>query len=147
MSTLLDLASQRYDRATFWNVLGKDRVMQSWLWQMGRDEGEATGEARGKAEGEARALRLVCADLAKESPPRGGARPSRHRVLRSARDTASLDPAVPEAVRARVRGPRDGPAARARDPRADEPPVPDVGPPPAWPAASIGFPTYAKFKT
>jgi len=47
MSTLLDLASQRYDRATFWNVLGKDRVMQSWLWQMGRDEGEARGRAEG----------------------------------------------------------------------------------------------------
>jgi hypothetical protein len=62
MATLLDLASQRYDRATFSNVLGKDRVMQSWLWQLGRDEGEARGEVR--------ALRLVCADLAKEFHPR-----------------------------------------------------------------------------
>ncbi len=66
MSTLLDLASQRYDRATFLNVLGKDRVMQSWLWQMGRDE----GEARGRAEGEARAARRICVDLAKECHPR-----------------------------------------------------------------------------
>ena len=36
--------------------------MQSWLWQLGRDEGEARGEVR--------ALRLVCADLAKEFHPR-----------------------------------------------------------------------------
>jgi hypothetical protein len=70
MASLLDLAGQQYDRATFWNVLGKDRVMQSWLWQLGRDE----GEARGRAEGEARALRLVCADLAKELHPRVAAR-------------------------------------------------------------------------
>jgi hypothetical protein len=74
MSALLDFAGQRYDRATFWNVLGKDRVMQSWLWQMGRDEGEASGEARGeargRAEGEAHALRRVCVDLAKEIHPR-----------------------------------------------------------------------------
>ncbi len=66
MATLLDLAGQRYDRATFSNVLGKDRIMQSWLWQLGRDEGEAQGEARGRAQ----ALRLVCADLAKELHPR-----------------------------------------------------------------------------
>jgi predicted transposase YdaD len=66
MASLLDLASERYDRATFWNVLGKDRVMQSWLWQLGRDEGEVRGEARGRAE----ALRLVCADLTKELHPR-----------------------------------------------------------------------------
>jgi predicted transposase YdaD len=90
MSALLDFAGQRYDRATFWNVLGKDRVMQSWLWQMGRDEGEARGraegealgraegeavgraegEALGRAEGEAHALRRVCVDLAKEIHPR-----------------------------------------------------------------------------
>jgi len=74
MSALLDLASQRYDRATFWNVLGKDRVMQSWLWQLGRDEGEARGEARGRAEGEAHALRQVCVDLAKGLHPRLPAR-------------------------------------------------------------------------
>ena len=49
MSVLLDFAAQRYDRATFMNVLGKDRVMQSWLWQMGVDEGEARGQARGQA--------------------------------------------------------------------------------------------------
>jgi hypothetical protein len=66
MSALLDLASQRYDRATFWNVLGKDRVMQSWLWQMGRDEGEAKGEAR--------AVRRICVDLSKECHPRVAAR-------------------------------------------------------------------------
>jgi predicted transposase YdaD len=94
MPALLDLASQRYDRATFLNVLGKDRVMQSWLWQMGRDEGEARGEARGRAEGEARgraqgeaqgraegeargraegqtdAARRICLDLSRECHPR-----------------------------------------------------------------------------
>jgi hypothetical protein len=73
MATLLDLASQRYDGATFWNVLGKDRVMQSWPWQLGRDEGEARGraegEALGRAEGEAQALRLV-GDLARGVHPR-----------------------------------------------------------------------------
>jgi hypothetical protein len=82
ITTLLNLASQRYDRATFWNVLGKDRVMQSWLWQLGRDEGEALGraegEALGRAEGQALgraeggvlALRRVCSDLARELHPR-----------------------------------------------------------------------------
>jgi hypothetical protein len=44
--------------------------MQSWLWQLGRDE----GEARGRAEGEARALRTVCADLVRELHPRVAAR-------------------------------------------------------------------------
>ena len=43
--------SQRYDRATFLNVLGKDRVMQSWLYQMGRDEGEARGSPGGSPGG------------------------------------------------------------------------------------------------
>ncbi len=70
MSTLLDLAGQRYDRATFLNVLGKDRVMQSWLWQMGRDE----GRTEGRAEGEASALRQVCVDLSKECHSRVAAR-------------------------------------------------------------------------
>ena len=62
MSVLLDFASQRYDRATFWNVLGKDRAMQSWLWQLGVDEGEAKGQLK--------AVRQVCADLVKEYHPR-----------------------------------------------------------------------------
>jgi hypothetical protein len=66
MSALIDFVGQRYDGATFLNVLGKDRVMQSWLWQMGRDE----GESRGRAEGETHALRRVCVDLAKEIHPR-----------------------------------------------------------------------------
>jgi hypothetical protein len=61
MSVLLDFASQRYDRATFWNVLGKDRVMQSWLYQLGADEGEAKGELK--------AVRRMCADLVKEFHP------------------------------------------------------------------------------
>jgi hypothetical protein len=80
----------RYDGATGLNVLGKDRVMQSWLWQMGRDEGEARGraqgeaqgraqgEAQGRAQGEAQgrvegqtdAARRICVDLAKECHPR-----------------------------------------------------------------------------
>jgi hypothetical protein len=57
MSVLLDFAAQRCDRARFLNVLGKDRVMQSWLWQMGVDEGEARGEARGEAKGQLKAVR------------------------------------------------------------------------------------------
>ena len=61
MSVLLDFASQRYDRATFWNVLGKDRVMQSWLYQLGADEGEAKGELKN--------ARRMCADLVKEFHP------------------------------------------------------------------------------
>ena len=77
MPVLLDFASQRYDRATFMNVLGKDRVMQSWLWQMGVDEGEARGEARGQARGQAKGeaegqiktARQMCADLVKEFHP------------------------------------------------------------------------------
>ncbi len=70
MSVLLGFASQRYDRATFWNVLGKDRAMQSWLWQMGVDE----GEAKGRAEGEAQAVRRICVDLSRECHPRVAAR-------------------------------------------------------------------------
>jgi predicted transposase YdaD len=66
MPTLLDLASQRYDRSTFLEVLGKDRVMQSWIYQMGVDD----GQVKGKAEGEAEASRRLCADLAREFHPR-----------------------------------------------------------------------------
>jgi hypothetical protein len=57
MSVLLGFASQRYDRATFWNVLGKDRAMQSWLWQMGVDEGQLKN------------ARQMCADLVTEFHP------------------------------------------------------------------------------
>jgi predicted transposase YdaD len=73
MPVLLDFASQRYDRATFWNVLGKDRAMQSWLYQLGADEGEAKGQAKGEAKGEAKgqlkAVRQVCADMVREFHP------------------------------------------------------------------------------
>jgi len=69
MSVLLDFASQRYDRATFWNVLGKDRVMQSWLWQLGVDEGKAEGQAEGKVRGRLEAVRQLCADLVTELHP------------------------------------------------------------------------------
>ena len=65
MSVLIDLASQRYDRDTFLNVLGKDRVMQSWIWQMGVEEGEAKGRDR--------TARRMCADLVKELHPRSAA--------------------------------------------------------------------------
>ena len=34
----IDLASQRYDRATLRSMLGKERIMQSYLWQMGLKE-------------------------------------------------------------------------------------------------------------
>jgi hypothetical protein len=61
ISVLLDFAAQRYDRATMLNVLGKDRVMQSWIWQMGVDEGEARGQIKN--------ARQVCADLVKEFHP------------------------------------------------------------------------------
>ena len=65
MPVLLDFASQRYDRATFWNVLGKDRAMQSWLYQMGVDEGEVRGQIKN--------ARQVCADLVREFHPRSAA--------------------------------------------------------------------------
>jgi hypothetical protein len=64
MSVLLGFAAQRYDRATFMNVLGKDRVMQSWLDQLGVE-----GEARGEARGELKAVRQMCSDLVKEFHP------------------------------------------------------------------------------
>jgi len=66
ISVLMDLAGQRYDRATFMNVLGKDRAMQSWLWQMGADEGRAEGQITGRV----LAARQICADLARELHPR-----------------------------------------------------------------------------
>jgi predicted transposase YdaD len=66
MSILLDLTSQRYDRATFLNVLGKDRAMQSWLYQMGRDE----GESKGREEGQVLIARQICSDLVKATHPR-----------------------------------------------------------------------------
>ena len=53
MSLLLGFAARRYDRATFMSVLGKDRVMQSWLVGVGR---EPRGEARGEAKGELKAF-------------------------------------------------------------------------------------------
>ncbi len=59
MSVLLGFASQRYDRATFWNVLGKDRAMQSWLWQRWEVE----------AEGQLKNARQMCADLVTEFHP------------------------------------------------------------------------------
>lgn len=78
LSVLLDLASQRYDRETLLSVLGKDRIMQSYLWQMGLDTGEvkgraeglAEGLAKGKAEGEVKAVRQICLDLAQSLHPR-----------------------------------------------------------------------------
>jgi hypothetical protein len=63
-------ASQRYDRATLESALGKDRVMESYLWQMGLDKGRVEGEAKG----EVRAARQICADLAKGLHPRVAAR-------------------------------------------------------------------------
>jgi predicted transposase YdaD len=86
LSVFLDFASQRYDRKTLLKVLGKDRIMQSYLWQWGvedgqikgraqglaegKAEGKAEGSAEGKAEGEARASREICADLTQEFHPR-----------------------------------------------------------------------------
>ena len=91
MSVLLDFAAQRYDRATFMNVLGKDRVMQSWLWQMGVDEGEAKGQHQDCSTDVRRPGEGV--------PPGLGRRPAPgDRGVRSARDVAVLDPAVREAV-------------------------------------------------
>ena len=68
MSVLLGFAARRYDRATFMNVLGKDRVMQSWLDQL-VDEREARGQAKGEAEGQIKTARQMCADLVKEFHP------------------------------------------------------------------------------
>ena len=64
MSVLLGFAARRYDRATFMNVLGKDRVMESW-WDQLVDEREARGEARGQIKN----ARQMCADLVKEFHP------------------------------------------------------------------------------
>jgi hypothetical protein len=60
MSVLLGFAAQRYDRATFMNVLGKDRAMQSWLSQL---------SVEAEAKGEAKAVRQMCSDLVKEFHP------------------------------------------------------------------------------
>ena len=52
--------------------------MESWLWQLGRDEGEARGraegEAQGRAEGEVQAVRRICVDLSRECHPHVAAR-------------------------------------------------------------------------
>jgi hypothetical protein len=78
MAVLIDLACQRYDRGTIQRLFRKDSIMQSWLYQMGRDEGEARGEARGEAKGEARgqliSARTICADLVKVLHPRVASR-------------------------------------------------------------------------
>ena len=60
MPVLLDFAAQRYDRATFLNVLGKDPVMQSWLSQ---------DRAENAARAELEAVRQVCSDLVREFHP------------------------------------------------------------------------------
>jgi hypothetical protein len=70
LSVLLDFASQRYDKDTFLSMLGKDRIMESYLWQWGVEDGEAKGLAEGEAKGEARASRQICADLTKALHPR-----------------------------------------------------------------------------
>jgi predicted transposase YdaD len=82
LSVLFDFASPRYNIATLRSMLGKDRIMESYLWQMGVEEGEAKGlaqgeakglakgEAKGLAKGEAKAARQICADLAKAFHPR-----------------------------------------------------------------------------
>jgi len=61
LSVLLGFAAERYDVETFFAVLGKDRVMQSWIWRMGVDEGEVLGQIKN--------ARQVCADLVKEFHP------------------------------------------------------------------------------
>jgi hypothetical protein len=64
MAALMAFAARRYDRATFMSVLGKDRVMESWL-----DEEIAEREARGEARGRIKAARQMCSDLVKEFHP------------------------------------------------------------------------------
>jgi len=79
LSVLIDFASRQYnDIETLKSVFGKDRIMESFLWQMGLDEGQAKGrsegQAKGRAEGETagatNAARQICADLAKALHPR-----------------------------------------------------------------------------
>ena len=70
MAVLIDLACQRYDKGTIQRLFRKDSIMQSWLYQMGRDEGEAKGEARGEARGQLISARTICADLVKVLHPR-----------------------------------------------------------------------------
>ena len=73
MSVLVDLASGRYDWSTLVAVLGKERAMESYLWQEGRKEGEAAGHAAGHAEGQAEGrieeARRICLDLVRELHP------------------------------------------------------------------------------
>jgi len=64
MSVLVGFAARRYDRATFMNVLGKDRVMQSWLSELGVE-----AEARGEVKGQIKNARQMCSDLVKEFHP------------------------------------------------------------------------------
>ena len=64
MAALTTFAARRYDRATFMNVLGKDRVMESWL-----DQDFAEREARGEARGQIKTARQMCSDLVKEFHP------------------------------------------------------------------------------
>ena len=94
MSVLLGFATRRYDRATFMNVLGKDRVMESW-WDQEVAEREARGEARRPDQG-------CSADVLRPGegvPPGHGSRPPPcDRGVRSDREAALLDPAVREAV-------------------------------------------------
>jgi hypothetical protein len=66
MAVLIDLACQRYDRGTIQRLFRKDSIMQSWLYQMGRDEGEARGELI--------SARTICADLVKVLHPRAAPR-------------------------------------------------------------------------
>ena len=65
MSVLVDLASGRYDWSTLMGVLRKERLMESYLWQEGRKEGQVEGHAEGRIE----AARRICLDLARELHP------------------------------------------------------------------------------
>jgi hypothetical protein len=136
MASLLDLAGQRYDRATFWNVLGKDRVMQSWLWQLGRDEGEARAGPKARREPSG-----SCAPTSRRSCTLASRHVfSRHRCVRPARDASILDPAVPQAHRCRVRRARDGHACRGHGALAYEPALQDVASTRSGEKASLGQP-------
>ena len=65
MLVLLQLAAGPWNKASLLRMLGEDRVVQSWIYQMGVDEGEARAEARRRI----RVAREKCADMARECHP------------------------------------------------------------------------------
>jgi predicted transposase YdaD len=66
---LLALASRYYTDSELARIVGRDRMMESSLYQAGLAEGRSEGLSEGRSEGRLEAAREVCAALARKHHP------------------------------------------------------------------------------